>query len=147
MKASHDVTSPAAARVWRGLRALVLERYDRRKEVSAALDMSFIRAKALGRLATGPMTMRELAAALSTDAPYTTLVVDDLERRGLVRRAAHPTDRRSKIVTATPAGVAAARHAEDILNAPPAPVLELTEAELAALDRIVAKLLAAGPDR
>jgi DNA-binding MarR family transcriptional regulator len=131
-----------AARVWRGLRALVLDRYDRRKEVCAALDMSFIRAKALRRLAGGPTTMRELAAALATDAPYTTLVVDDLERRGLVARSAHPDDRRRKLVTATPAGVRAARRAEEILNEPPAPVLALTGADLAALDRIVAKLLA-----
>ena len=130
-----------ANRVWLGLRTLMLERYDRRKEVSAALDMSFVRAKALRHLAAGPMPMRELAAALQTDAPYTTLVVDDLERRGLVARTAHPNDRRSKIVTATTDGIRAAQRADDILNAPPAAVLELTPAELATLDRIVAKLL------
>jgi DNA-binding MarR family transcriptional regulator len=133
-----------AARVWRGMRTLVLERHDRRKEVCAALDMSFIRAKALRQLAGGPMTLRELAAALSTDAPYTTLVVDDLERRGLAARSAHPDDRRRKLVTVTPDGLAAARLAGDILNEPPAAVLALTGAELTTLDRILAKLLAAG---
>ncbi len=133
----------AADRVWRAMRGLVLERYDRRKEVCAALDMSFIRAKALRQLAHGSMTMRELAGALATDAPYTTLVVDDLERRGLATRGVHPGDRRRKVVTATAEGVRAAAKADAILNVPPPPVLELTEDELATLDRILAKLLAA----
>jgi DNA-binding MarR family transcriptional regulator len=131
-----------AARVWRGMRVLVLERYDRRKEVCAALDLSFIRVKALRQLAGGPMTLRELAAALITDAPYTTVFVGDLERRGLVARGAHPDDRRRKLVTLTPGGRAAARLAEDILNEPPAPVLALTGAELTTLDGLLAKLAA-----
>jgi DNA-binding MarR family transcriptional regulator len=129
------------ARAWRGIRALVLDRYDRRREVCESLSMSFIRAKALRYLAEEPLTMRELAARLSIDAPYTTLVVDDLQRRGLVERSAHPTDRRSKIVTATPDGLAAARRAEDILNEPPDPVRQLDAADIEALDRIVARLL------
>lgn len=130
-----------AERVWRRLRELVLERYDRRKEVSAALDMSFIRAKALRRLAAGPLALRDLAAVLATDKPYTTLVVDDLETRGLVRRSTHPTDRRSKIVTITPAGARAAHRAEQILGEPPAPVRDLDPTDLATLDRILAALL------
>jgi DNA-binding MarR family transcriptional regulator len=129
------------AEVWRGIRTLVVDRYDRRKEVCDALDMSFVRAKALRALARAPLTMRELAARLTTDAPYTTLVVDDLERRGLVVRSGHPTDRRSKIVTATPDGIETARRAEEILNEPPDPVRQLDDADLAALDRILAKLL------
>ena len=121
----------------------MLERHDRRRQVAAALGVSFIRAKALRALLAGPMTMRELAAALATDAPYTTLVVDGLERRGLVARAPHPSDRRSKIVAVTPEGSQAARRAEAILNAPPASLLRLSRADLATLDRIVASLLAA----
>jgi DNA-binding MarR family transcriptional regulator len=131
-----------AARVWQGMRALVLEQHDRRREVCEALDMSFIRIKALRRLAAEPMTLRELAARLASDPPYTTLVVDDLQRRGLVERSAHPTDRRSKIVTATPAGVKAAELAEAILGEPPAPVRDLDPADLATLDRIIGRLLA-----
>lgn len=131
-----------AARVWQGLRALVHERYDRRKEVSDALGMSFVRAKALRYLtADGPMSMRRLATALATDAPYTTLVVEDLVSRGLVERTEDPADRRAKIVRVTPAGAKAAAHAEAILSAPPAPLLGLSAADLATLDRIVTTLL------
>jgi DNA-binding MarR family transcriptional regulator len=131
-----------ATRVWNGMRTLVLDLHDRRNEVCEALGMSFIRAKALRRLALGPRTMRELAAELATDAPYTTLVVDDLEKRGLVERTVHPGDRRAKIVTATPAGLAAAELAERILSEPPAPLLGLAGTDLDTLDRIVTALLA-----
>lgn len=89
--------------------------------------------------------MRQLAGSLATDAPYTTLVVDDLERRGFVGRTVHPTDRRAKIVTATAAGLAAAARAEEILGAPPAPLLDLDPAELATLARIVTTLLTESP--
>ncbi|MCC5579742.1 MarR family transcriptional regulator [Microtetraspora sp. AC03309] len=137
---SEDV----AARVWRGMRGLVLERHERRKEVCDALGMSFIRVKALRLLAPGPLTLRRLAERLTTDAPYTTIVVADLERRGLVERAPHPEDRRAKIVSITPEGVTAAELAERILGEPPSALLALDPADLDALDRVIARLLAAG---
>ncbi len=126
-----------AALAWVAMRSLVTERYDRRADVAAELGMSFIRAKALLRLARQPMTMRDLAAALSTDAPYVTVVVDDLERRGLVARRTDPDDRRRKIVAATAAGRAAARRAERILGEPPPALRRLPREDLEALDRIV----------
>ncbi|MET8157528.1 MarR family transcriptional regulator [Sphaerisporangium sp. NPDC005289] len=135
---SHD--PQMAARAWHGMRTLILDRYDRRKEVTAALDMSFIRVKALRHLAGSPMTMRQLATELSIDAPYTTLVVDDLVRRGLVVRDVHPDDRRQKIVTVTPEGEKAAARAEGILDEPPPAILALDPADLATLDRIIATL-------
>ena len=133
-----------AARVWQAMRALVIDRYDRRKKVCDALGMSFIRAKALRRIVDSPMTMRELAAALGTDPPYTTVVVDDLERRRLVTRTVRAGDRRSKIVAITPDGAEQADLAERILNDAPRPVRELPAADLEALDRILTSLL--GPE-
>ncbi|MFG2038034.1 MarR family winged helix-turn-helix transcriptional regulator [Dactylosporangium sp. NPDC048998] len=133
-------TAHQAGQVWRELLALVHERHDRRKEACEALDLSFVRIKALRRIAIEPTTMRELAAGLQTDAPYTTLVVDDLERRGLVLRAPHPADRRAKLVTATELGRAEAARAEEILTQPPPQMLALDPEELTTLARIVAKL-------
>jgi DNA-binding MarR family transcriptional regulator len=130
-----------AGQAWQAMRALVTDRYDRRKKVCDALGMSFIRAKTLRRIAGGPMTMRELAAALGTDPPYTTVVVDDLERRGLVTRTVRAGDRRSKIVAITPAGDEQARLAERILGDPPGPVRALPPEDLAALGRILTTLL------
>jgi len=142
--AAQSASDDVAARAWQAMRTLVLDRYDRRKKVCDALGMSFIRAKALRRIAAGPMTMRELAAGLGTDPPYTTVAVDDLERRGLVVRTVRAGDRRSKLVSITPAGLEQAQLASEILNAPPRPVRELPAADLAALDRILSQL--AGPE-
>ncbi|MCD0482505.1 MarR family transcriptional regulator [Streptacidiphilus sp. ASG 303] len=129
-----------AARTWHNLRALVLEENDRRREVVDALGMSFVRIKALRRLAAAPATLRALAADLATDAPYTTVVVDDLARRGLVERTPHPEDRRAKIVSVTEAGRAAAAEADRILGEPPEALLALPPDDAAALDRITAAL-------
>ena len=97
-------------------------------------------------MAAGPLTMRELATALGTDASYTTLVVDDLENRGLVVRAARTGDRRVKQVVITAGGRREARRAERMLASPPAPVQALPDADLAALERIVAHLAQVSDD-
>ncbi|HEX8094117.1 MarR family winged helix-turn-helix transcriptional regulator, partial [Jatrophihabitans sp.] len=89
-------------------------------------------------------TMRELAGRLGTDPPYTTVVVDDLERRGLVRRSTSPDDRRVKIVTLTEAGARAAAVAEEILSEPPPALAALDAGDLAELTRILNRLAADG---
>jgi len=127
---------------WAALRSLVLEHYDRRREVSETLGMSFVRSKALTKLSRRPMTMRELGGVLAIDAPYTTVVVDDLEARGYVTRSPHPDDRRVKLVTITAEGKAVAKRADKILLEPPAVVGELATDDLAALHRIVGELIA-----
>jgi DNA-binding MarR family transcriptional regulator len=130
----------AATRVFAAMRHLVLEQEDRRAEVAEALGMSFVRSKALRRLVAGPLRMSELTALLVTDKPYTTLIVDDLERRGLVARSVHPDDRRCKIVTITEAGLAAAARAEAILARPPEALLALDADELRLLDAVLARM-------
>ena len=131
---------PSAAAVFEAMRRLVLEQEDRRGEVSDALGMSFSRTRALRRLVAGPQRMSELTAVLCTDKPYTTLIVDDLERRGLVARSIHPDDRRCKIVTITEAGLEVAGRAETILARPPEALLALDREELTTLERLLAKL-------
>jgi DNA-binding MarR family transcriptional regulator len=140
-------TAETAERVWRNLRALVLERNERRKETVDALGMSFFRIKVLRRVAATPGRLSELAAELGSDRPYLTLVVDDLAKRGLVERHQHPADRRSKIVTATPEGLRAAARANAILGTPPPALLALPPADLAALARITAALTDQGETR
>lgn len=135
--------SDAAHRSWRAMRALVLD-HDRRKEVCESLDMSLVRIKALLALAEEPMTMRELATRLSTDRPYTTLIVDDLEARKLLARTVHPTDRRARTVAVTSAGQDAARRAERLLNQPPAALRALSPEQLHTLDQTLAQLARIG---
>jgi DNA-binding MarR family transcriptional regulator len=145
--APAGATPPAvAARVWRHQWILVQERGDRRTQVTEALGMSFFRTKVLRRLAAAPepLTLRGLAELLGTDRPYITLVVDDLVERGYVERTANPADRRSKLVTVTAAGRAAAAEADRILGTPPAALHELPPEDLAVLDRVTARLVDAG---
>ena len=125
--------------VWRIMSDLVLDNM-RRREVSEALGMSFGRARAIRRLAREPLSMGELAAALGIDPPNATVLVDDLEAQGLVRRRPHPTDRRAKLVETTRRGKALARRADDILATPPAALNELSADDLDALQRILGRL-------
>ncbi|MEY9838457.1 MarR family winged helix-turn-helix transcriptional regulator [Streptacidiphilus sp. EB103A] len=133
----------AATRAYRVMRELVLEEDERLVQLAEVTGMSFIRSKVLRRLAAGPLRMSELTARLRTDKPYTTLVVDDLERRGLVVRSVHPDDRRCKIVTNTPAGQEMAELAESILARPPQRLLALDQEELALLERVLGKVTGA----
>jgi len=88
--------------------------HDRKVAVSQALGLSWARVLALRGLAMQPHTLRALAERLAADPPYVTLMVDDLEARGLVRRMPHPEDRRAKLVELTAAGRAAAARADAI---------------------------------
>ncbi len=142
-----DARAAAVARIFAVMRGLVLDSDDRRREVVNATGMSFVRTKALRRLIDGPLGMSELAAKLIVDRPYTSLIVDDLEERGLVVRAVAPGDRRAKVVTLTPAGRAIAIQAEQILARPPDALADLGAGELAALDRLLAGLRPPGAPR
>jgi DNA-binding MarR family transcriptional regulator len=115
---------------------LVLDN-ERRRDVAEALGISFGRARTVRRLARQPMSMGELAAALGIDPPNATVVVDDLEALGLVRRRPHPTDRRAKVVEATRKGKEMARRANTILATPPQALSELSPEDLEALRRIL----------
>jgi len=135
------MTDEPARRAWQAMRTLVLDRHDRRAEISAQFGMSYIRIKTVNLLAQGPLTMKDLAGRLAVDAPYTTVVVDDLEVRGLVERQPDPVDRRRKIVAITAAGRKLSRQAVKMASEPPAEVAALSPADLAHLDRIMGLLL------
>jgi DNA-binding MarR family transcriptional regulator len=132
-----------ATSAWESMRSLVLELHDRREAVSEAIGMSYLRAKALRQLTKRPLAMRDLGVQLAIDPPYTTVIIDDLEQRGLVLRELNPADRRSKLVRITPAGRAVARKARQVTSAPPAPLTALNPKDLAELERILRQLAAA----
>jgi DNA-binding MarR family transcriptional regulator len=135
--------SDPADRVWQAMRELVLDN-ERRKEVCDVVGLSFVRIKALLALLGEPLTMGDLATRLSTDPPYTTLIVDDLQQRGMVTRTAHPTDRRAKVVTLTSHGGDTAVAAQRLLDEPPAALRALTTTHLAELDSILGELAQGG---
>jgi DNA-binding MarR family transcriptional regulator len=129
----------AAHEAWNAMAGLVLDN-QRRREVTEQTGVSFGRMRALRRIAGQPMSMRELAGVLGMDPPNLTTVVDDLERSGLVERQAYPTDRRIKMVVATPKGMALAQRAEEILDRPPAGLVDLPPEELNTLVRILERV-------
>jgi DNA-binding MarR family transcriptional regulator len=128
-----------ARRAWRAMSQIALD-HDRKVAVSEALGLSWVRVLALRRLATQPHTLRALAERLAADPPYVTLIVDDLEKRGLVQRKPHPEDRRAKLVELTAAGRAAAARAEAILDEPPAGMRDVPAEDLAAMLRVLERL-------
>jgi len=131
--------SDPARRAWSLMCDLVLSN-ERRREVSEALGMSFGRIKAIRRLAREPMALWELASTLGIDAPYATVVVDDLEAQGLVRRRPHPSDRRAKLVEVTRKGKDVARRADKILGTPPPALASLGPDDVAALVELLAEI-------
>jgi DNA-binding MarR family transcriptional regulator len=128
-----------AAEVWLAMQDLVLDN-SRRREVSEALGISFARVRAVRRIARRPMSMGELAAALTVDPPNATTLVDDLESLGLVRRRPHPDDRRTKLAEATPKGRTLARRADEILATPPQALAGLSPKRLETLRRILSQM-------
>jgi DNA-binding MarR family transcriptional regulator len=137
---SRRDTAPDMSReVWTLMSDLVLDN-QRRRQVSEAVGLSFSRTRAVRRVAEKPMSMGDLAAALGIDRPNATVLVDDLETQGLVRRRPHPTDRRAKMVEATRKGKSLARRANEILSTAPAALSALSAEDLEALRRILASI-------
>lgn len=138
MRQDDRAAEPGLSReVWSLMSELVLD-HQRRREVADAVGLSFSRTRAVRRVAQTPMSMSELAAALGIDRPNATVIVDDLEAQGLVRRRHHPTDRRAKIVEATRKGKALAKRADEILGTPPPAITELSAKDLEQLRRLLA---------
>lgn len=133
----------SAVRAWAAMQAFTAAQdRDRHRELRAAFD--FGRGKGriavLLTLADGPLTMGELADSLNVDPPNATVIIDQLENRGLVRRTPHPEGNRRKLVALTGTGREAAGQASEILARPPAAITGLAPEDLAALDRILTHL-------
>jgi DNA-binding MarR family transcriptional regulator len=133
------LTDSDAARAHAAMSRLVLTQRDPRQLVETATGISFTRARVLRRLLAGPARMSELAARLGTDKPYVTIMVDDLEQRGLVTRIVAPDDRRAKVVALTDAGRELATEAERVLAEPAPGLSRLSADELATLVRLLEK--------
>jgi DNA-binding MarR family transcriptional regulator len=136
---SADGNEAAAAQAWAGMQEFIADQ-DRRRALRVELDLGPGKAELLVSLAQAPMTLREIAQAVEVDPSAATVAVDRLERRGLVRRGAHPDDNRRKLVHLTEAGQQAAATARRILTEPPPALAALAADDLAALTRIFAAL-------
>ena len=131
-----------ADQLWQMMVGLVWEtRGEWRRKVSEVTGLPFSRTRVLRRLFDAPMTLTQLAEATGSDAPATTVAVNDLEARGLVERYPHPENKRAKLVSLTSAG----KQMIDLVrgtvrdDAPPG-VHDLSKTDLAHLRRILERI-------
>lgn len=113
-----------------------------------ALGLTNAQARAVRLLedAGRPVRMADLAAALEVVPRTATSVVDDLEEAGLVGRAIDRNDRRSLLVSLTPAGGRLlARLADARRQSADSLFSTLSEHERGELARLLAKVCDGGP--
>jgi DNA-binding MarR family transcriptional regulator len=125
---------------------LVAEREGHRRLLECAADAGVTPAVVKTLLNLDPETptpMREIAEFFRCDPSYVTTLVDGLEDVGMAERQAHPGDRRVKVVALTDRGVEARAQVRKTLDQPPAWFSALSPAELAQLQALLTKLLAA----
>jgi DNA-binding MarR family transcriptional regulator len=123
---------PAAA--WELMRQFVeANKHSQMLKEQLGLGAGSGRIKVLFLLREQPMTPAQLADAHGVDRPYATIIVDKLEQLGFVERQPHPSDRRSKMVSLTPAGRDAVALADSIIGEPPAALRELDTGQLTEL--------------
>jgi len=103
----------------------------------AAADLSPTQGAALATIdCHGPLTPSELAARERIQRPTATRVLARLEDAGMIERTADPADRRSSLVSTTPAGQALLHAVRDRKDAYLAQRLDrLSPEDLAALER------------
>jgi DNA-binding MarR family transcriptional regulator len=142
------VASPETAELASSAWALMSEfvrSFDPTEELrrTLALGRGSGRVRTLLGLAEEPLSVAQLAQAVGADAPYMTLIVNELQALGLVSRTSDEHDRRRKLVALTARGRDAVHTAHGIIARPPAALLALTAQDLADLHRILETV--AGP--
>jgi DNA-binding MarR family transcriptional regulator len=137
---SHN---PEADEVWRVMTTLVTDNRDSwRRATADQTGLPFSRIRILLRLARGSMTVKEVAQAVTIDAPAATVAVNDLEDRGLVMRQTIPTNRRCKVVSLTDRGWSMVAAIHGIDDPAPEALAALDSNELKALRVAIAKISA-----
>jgi DNA-binding MarR family transcriptional regulator len=144
-QASASASADQATRVWIAIRELGLH-YPDHQTLRDALDLGrgSGRVKSLLKLCDGPLSLSGLAEAIGVDAPYATLIVDNLEERGLVERRPDPADRRRKLVALTAKGTEATARVLRIQQQPPPGFGRLTPEELNTLEDLVKRVRGTG---
>ncbi|MFL5348256.1 MAG: MarR family winged helix-turn-helix transcriptional regulator [Hyalangium sp.] len=110
-------------------------------QVSAGLELSLRQYAALRALQEGARSATDLARRWQVTPAVVTGVIDRLERRGLVRRAANPKDRRRLDLALTSKGLEMSRSVDDKLTRALAAHLAVAApSDLLALSRTLAVL-------
>jgi DNA-binding MarR family transcriptional regulator len=119
---------------------IVLARVD---DALKPFDLTFARYEALVLLTfsqRGSLPLGKMGERLMIHPTSVTNIVDRLEAQGLVRRADHPTDRRTTLCEITDEGRSVAEKATDAVTAVDMGISGLTDREIAQLTRLLEKL-------
>lgn len=108
----------------------------------AEMGLTAQQAGLLVRAAVEPTSPSRLTELLGTDAAGMTRLLDTLERKGLVRRGQHPSDRRAVMIELTPAGHALAPRLRPIIAKVTAQMFAgFTAAEISRIDDALGRML------
>jgi MarR family transcriptional regulator, organic hydroperoxide resistance regulator len=130
--------SNPGSEAWSLLFRLFMSQRGRLPQVAAEFDLSPMQAHVLRLLEPGrPVPMRSLARSLRCDASNVTGIIDRLEDRGLVLRAALKTDRRVKMLVVTDQGMKVRKRMLERLSEPPEPIARLSDDDQRALCEIL----------
>lgn len=119
---------------------IVLARVD---EVLKPFGLTFARYEALVLLTfsrRGALPLGKMGERLMIHPTSVTNIVDRLEAQGLVRRADHPTDRRTTLCEITDDGRAVVDKATEAVTAVDVGIVGLTDREVAQLTTVLGKL-------
>ncbi|MCW2689312.1 MAG: transcriptional regulator, MarR family [Mycobacterium sp.] len=120
---------------------LVIDNRDSwRRSVVEETGLPFSRIRILRRLAKQPLTVKQVAAAATIDAPAATVAINDLQERGLVVRQTDPTNRRCKLVSLTDAGRRTVATVEAVDDPAPTGLAALSDDDIATLQAILDRL-------
>ena len=135
-------SSAEIERTWQALVSLVMDtRGDWRRKVGEATGLPFSRIRALKRIAKGPISLGDLAEAMSCDRPAATVAVNDLVERGLAERRVDESDARLKIVSVTKEGKRVMTAVHAVSDPAPNVLVDLPAKDLADLVRILKPLV------
>ncbi len=120
--------------------------YGEYDDAAEAQDLTGVQARLLAIVADGPAPMNQIAATLKCEPSNITGLVDRLAARGLVTREPSPTDRRVKLVTATPAGAELSGKVWAELDFAAEPLAALTDQERLTLRDLLRRIQHSSPD-
>jgi DNA-binding MarR family transcriptional regulator len=146
MATSRASTDALARAVWRAMFDLLIRSAPVRAKSLARRGLTPNDSRALFSLdARTGRPMRALADEWECDPSNATWIIDHLEELGLAQRQPLPDDKRVKLVMLTTKGRKTRQALLDEFHRPPADFDRLDRDDLEALERILAKLMAAPP--
>ncbi len=111
-------------------------------EHAVRYDLTPMQAMTLAQVGTEPLPTSQIALNLRCDPSNATGLVDQLERRGLVRRTTPASDRRKRLVEATDSGREVWANLQRAMDETRGRLHRLDEAERAELRRLLLVLAA-----